>query len=61
MRMAKLLVAAGAFDQEICGDTLSPSQFGLLASLPAYLRATVALSFQEDEVSVKGLGFMSAA
>src|SRR5271156_2795890 len=61
MTMAKLLVAGGAFDQESCGETLSPTQFGLLASLPAYLRAIMALSFQEDEVTVKGLGFMSAA
>src|ERR1700691_546384 len=61
MTMAKLLVAGGAFDQESCGDTFWPSQFGLLARLPAYLRATMALSFQEDEVTVKGLGFTSAA
>ena len=37
MVRAKLLVPSGTPDQDSCGDTLSPTQFGLL---PAFLLAT---------------------
>src|SRR5262245_12604300 len=35
MRIAKLLVPAGGLTHDNCGDTFSPTQFGLLARLLA--------------------------
>src|SRR5579862_8042672 len=51
MVSAKLLVPSGTFDHEKGGDTLSPMQFGLPLTLPAFLTASIVPSLKVADVS----------
>src|SRR5277367_2820986 len=52
MKIAKLLVPAGGLDQESAGETLSPTQFGLVLLLPANFVASRSPSLKPDDDSV---------
>jgi hypothetical protein len=52
MISAKLVVPAGAFDHANGGDTLSPTQFGLVLLAPAFFFASKVPSLKADEVIV---------
>src|SRR5262245_10717170 len=53
MRIAKLLVPAGALVQASGGDTFSPTQLGFCGLLPAFFLASIPPSWNVDDDSVK--------
>src|SRR4029078_5157447 len=52
MTSAKLVVPAGALLHENAGETLSPTQFGLVLLLPAICFGSKAPSLNDDELIV---------
>src|SRR5712691_867964 len=53
MRMAKLLMPAGAPDQDSCGETLSPTQFGFCGFLLATFFGIIWPSWKVVDLSEK--------
>src|SRR5581483_608916 len=61
IRIAKLLVPSGGFDQFSAGDTFSPTQFGLDLLLPAFFTASRSPSLKLGEDRVNTLWALAGA